>query len=223
MLRLIQNTLRVLFVLLVAYPVVLLWLGLHIRHRERLPLKGPALVVANHNSHLDILVLLTLFPLLGIWRVQPVAAADYFLRNRLLKWFALHLVGIIPVSRSLSSLSSLESHPLDGCFQALERGQILIVFPEGTRGEAERMAQLKYGIWYLAKRFPQVPVVPVYMHGLGKSMPKGSLVPLPVFIRIAIGHALFWIDNKDGFIKELQQRFEQLRQKLSDQPPRGHE
>lgn len=218
--RLIQNTLRVLFVLLVAYPVVLLWLGLHIRHRERLPTSGPALIVANHNSHLDILVLLTLFPLLGIWRVQPVAAADYFLRNPLLKWFALNLVGIIPLARSITSL---ESHPLDGCFQALERGQILIVFPEGTRGEAERMAQLKYGIWYLARRFPQVPVIPVYMHGLGKSMPKGSFLPLPIFIRIAIGHALFWHEDKDGFIREIQQRFEQLRQKLSDQPSRGNE
>ena len=214
------SLLRMLFVLLVAYPVVLLWLGLHVRHRERLPLRGPALVVANHNSHLDILVLLSLFPLLGIARVQPVAAADYFLRNRFLKWFSLHLVGIIPIARSLTNL---ESHPLDGCFQALERGQILIIFPEGTRGETERMAQLKYGIWYLAKRFPQVPVIPVFMHGLGKSMPKGSWLPLPLFIRIAIGKPLFWAEDKDAFIGDLQQRFAALQHKVSDQPQRGNE
>ena len=67
----IRPMLRMLFVVCVAYPVVLLWLGIHIRHRERLAVKGPAIIAANHNSHLDILTLLSRFWFCGIARVAP--------------------------------------------------------------------------------------------------------------------------------------------------------
>lgn len=206
--------LRIGFVLLGAYPVVLLWLGIHVRHRERLPLKGPAIIAANHNSHLDILTLLSLFPLFTIPNVQAVAASDYFFRNRALKWFALYLIGIVPVTRNPGLTGR---HPLQDCFDALEAGKILIIFPEGTRsnGEfAEKMATLKPGIWYLGKRFPEVPVIPVYLHGLGKSMPKGSLIPLPLFIRIAIGQPLAWFDSRDSFMHSLTERLLHLREKV---------
>ena len=204
--------LRILFVLLVAYPVVWLWLGTHVRHRERLPKKGPAIVVANHSSHLDILVLLTLFPLFSVPRVHAVAASDYFLRNRCLAWISLNLIGIIPLQRTLSKEAT---HPLQACFDALEAGKILIIFPEGTRGTGEQMGQLKYGIWYVAKRFPEVPVIPVYLQGLGKALPKGSRLPLPIFVGIAIGSAVFWQEQKQAFIDGLQQRFLQLQHKLN--------
>ena len=203
---------RILFVLLVAYPVVWLWLGTHVRHRERLPRKGPAIVAANHRSHLDILVLLTLFPLWSVPRVHAVAASDYFLRNRFLAWISLNLVGIIPLQRTLTKEAT---HPLQACFDALAAGKILIIFPEGTRGTDEQMGQLKYGIWYVAKRFPEVPVIPVFLQGLGKALPKGSVLPLPIFVGIAIGSALFWHERKQAFIDELQQRFLQLQHKLN--------
>jgi 1-acyl-sn-glycerol-3-phosphate acyltransferase len=206
----VRAFLRMLFVVCVAYPVVLLWLGIHVRHRERLPFKGPAIVAANHNSHLDILTLLSLFPLLSIPRVQPAAAADYFFKTPLLKWFSLNVIGIIPVVRGGGREGG---DPLDACYDALARGKILVIFPEGTRGEPEQMADLKSGIWFLAKRFPQAPVIPIYMHGLGKSMPKGTLIPIPFFVRIAIGKALYWTEEKEGFMGELKARLRQLKEK----------
>ncbi|MBS0309059.1 MAG: 1-acyl-sn-glycerol-3-phosphate acyltransferase [Proteobacteria bacterium] len=206
----IRALLRMLFAVGIAYPVVLLWLGIHVRHRERLPLKGPAIVAANHNSHLDILALLSLFPLLSIPQVQPAAAADYFFKTKLLKWFSLNVVGIIPVVRGGAGS---EADPLEACYRALEAGKVLVIFPEGTRGEPERMAELKSGIWHLAKRFPQAPVVPIYMHGLGKSMPKGSLIPVPFFIKVAIGRHLFWTENKETYMTDLRGRMQGLKQK----------
>jgi len=82
-----RKLLRMLFVVLVARPIIMFWLGLTVRHRERLPNRGPAIVAANHNSHLDTVALLSLFPLEDIPHVRPVAAADYFMKPGLMQWF----------------------------------------------------------------------------------------------------------------------------------------
>lgn len=197
--------LRRLFVVLVAWPVVLLLLGIHVRHRERLPARGPAIVAANHNSHLDTLTLLSLFPLSIIPRVRPVAAADYFLSNRLLARISTRLVGILPIARKVR-----KTDPLLGCYEALQRGEILIVFPEGSRGEPERMGELKTGIAHLAERHPDVPVVPVFMHGLGLALPKGEALLVPRFCDVYVGEAMRWTGERGSFMHALHGSLEQL-------------
>lgn len=208
----LEALLRLLFVVGVAYPVVLLWLGIHVRHRERLPVRGPAIIAANHNSHLDILALLSLFPLLRIPGVQPAAAADYFCKTWWLRWFSRHLIGIIPVARG--TLAAGGPDPLLDCYRALEAGRVLVIFPEGTRGAPEQLAELKAGIWHLAKRFPHVPVVPVFLHGLGKSMPKGTLIPVPFYVKVAVGPALHWQEDKCLFMNTLREQFGKLQHKV---------
>jgi 1-acyl-sn-glycerol-3-phosphate acyltransferase len=203
--------LRMLFVALVAYPVVLVMLGLNVRHRARLPRDGPAIIAANHNSHLDTLVLFTLFPLLRIPRIRPVAAADYFLANRFVAWFSLNVIGIIPIERKRGQANS---DPLAECYAALERGEILLIFPEGSRGEPEQMTRLKSGIAHLAARFPAVPVVPVFMHGLGKSMPRGEWLLVPFFCDVFVGLPLRWQGERKLFMDGLQQSLHVLKEKL---------
>ncbi|MBL8386253.1 MAG: 1-acyl-sn-glycerol-3-phosphate acyltransferase [Burkholderiales bacterium] len=205
---------RWLFVVLLAWPVCLVVLGMNVRHRNRLPRDGPAIVTPNHNSHLDTLAMLTLFPLRRIARVRPVAAADYFLKTGLLGWFSLNFVGIIPIARKRGAA---DADPLAGCSEALARGEILIIFPEGTRGEPERMQELKSGVAVLASRFPDVPVVPVFMHGLGKSMPKGALVPVPFFVDVYVGQAMTWNadagGDRRGFMARLSENMRLLGEK----------
>jgi len=199
--------LRHLFFVAVVRPLALVVLGLNVRHRERLPRAGPAVVVANHNSHLDTLVLMTLFPQRLLPRLRPVAAADYFLRTKFLAWFAREIIGIVPLSRAAPADGG---DPLGACDEALGRGDILILFPEGTRGEPERLGRFKSGVARLAARHAGAPVVPVFLHGLGKALPRGESLLVPFFADVFVGEPIPWTGDRAAFMAELGRRMGDL-------------
>jgi 1-acyl-sn-glycerol-3-phosphate acyltransferase len=191
---------RLLFFGLFVRPIMLIFLGLNVRRREGLPAKGPAVLVANHNSHLDAVTLMSLFPLRMLPKLRPVAAQDYFFRNPLLKWFALHIMGIIPLDREVKSK---RKHPLAGINEALDRGEIVIVFPEGSRGAPEQLGDFKAGIAHIAKKSPEAPIIPIFMHGLGKVLPKGEALLIPFFLDVFIGEPIPWEGNKTEFMEHM--------------------
>ncbi|TVQ39230.1 MAG: 1-acyl-sn-glycerol-3-phosphate acyltransferase [Wenzhouxiangella sp.] len=201
------RVLRWLYFSVLVRPVITLILGLNVRGREHLPRRGPAIITANHNSHLDAMVLMSLLPHRLLHKVRPVAAEDYFMKNRFLAWFSTRIVGILPIARKRSDP---DEDPLAGCYQALERGEILIFFPEGSRGKPEQMGEFRAGIAKVAARFPNVPVFPVFMHGLGKALPRGEGLLVPFMLDIFVGSPIQGRDYPENFLVTLRERIETL-------------
>lgn len=202
-----NTVLRFVYYRIIVKVVVSFALGLNVRNHDKLPDKGPAIIVANHNSHLDTMVLVTLFPGYLLPKIKPVAAMDYFLRNPLLAWFALNVIGILPIKRRIENRTD---NPLQPCSERLDKGDILIFFPEGSRGKPESVSKFKSGIAKLAQDNIKVPIVPVLLHGLGKALPKGEALLVPFFCDVFIGDAIHFKDNRKAFMNQLEQSMESL-------------
>ncbi len=202
-----HSILRYLFFLCIVKPVMLVIVGMNVRHGARLPKAGPALVVANHNSHLDALALVALFGMNRLHCVRPVAAADYFLRSPWFAWFSIRVLGILPLDREVRSR---HRHPLDPISDALAAGQIVLLFPEGTRGEPEKREPFQQGIAHLAKRHPEIPITPVFLHGLGKALPRGEGLLVPFFCDVFIGESLSWCGQRTAFMDQLCSTYDAL-------------
>ncbi len=181
--------LRLFFYAVLVRTVVLFVLGLNVRHRERLPTKGPAIIAANHNSHLDAMAMISLLPLRLLPRVRPVAAADYFLGNKLLAWFALDVVGIVPLNRVRRDAREDLLAPV-----------------------VAALAEFKTGLARLAERRPDVPVIPVFTHGLGKALPKGEWIIVPFFVDIFVGEPLAFDGDRNAYMQRYRDAMHALAQ-----------
>jgi 1-acyl-sn-glycerol-3-phosphate acyltransferase len=198
---------RFLFFAVAVRAVIVIALGLAVRHRERLPNDGPAVLAANHNSNLDALALMSLMPLSLLPKLRPVAAVDYFFTSKAKGWFVTNIIGIIPVERGSAKKGG---NPLAACEEALDRGEILVLFPEGSRGDPEKLGPLKKGIGHLACARPDVLVFPIYMHGLGKALPKGSTVLVPFNCTVNVGEPLHGTGGYNDFMREFEDRITAL-------------
>lgn len=205
---------RRLVLVLIARPIARIFTGADIVGRERLPLKGPAILVANHASHVDTILMLTLYPSRGLDRVRPAAAADYFLRGGLISWFSNKIIGIVPVARDKAGTGVDVLAPVR---EALKAGDIVLIFPEGTRGDGEAMSDLKSGVARLAADVPEAPVIPIWLQGAGRVLPKGGFVPVPMNCTVLVGEPLHWQGDRAAFMTELRERLEDLHAKAPPQ------
>lgn len=152
-----------------------------------------ALFFANHTSHLDTVVLLAALPLRWRLRVRPVAARDYWCQGRLRRWVAEKVLNVVYIDRRHEN----GEDPLNPVRQALREGDSLILFPEGTRGTEALPGSFKAGIHKLAEEFPALLLVPVYLENPNRTLPKGSLLVLPLINRVRFGPALMRLEGEE--------------------------
>jgi 1-acyl-sn-glycerol-3-phosphate acyltransferase len=208
-----QKFYQILFHLLGVKPLLLLFLGVNVFNPENLPSNRQFIMIANHNSHLDALALMNLFPLTRLHQIHPVAAEDYFFSNPILAWFSKNFLNIIPIARSHISR---HNNPLNKMCDALQAGQSLIIFPEGSRGVPEEIAPFQNGIAHLIQKFPEIPVVPVFLKGMGRSLPKGEFVLVPFFCDVVVGSPLLCTGTKSNIVMTLESAILQLQKQENE-------
>lgn len=142
----------------------------------------------NHSSHLDTLALWVALPAKIRAKTRPVAAKDYWGSGLIKRFIALKVLNCVLIEREVSR----HNDPLKPLLEAISQGDSLIIFPEGTRRAQAEPSDFKGGLYHLAEAFPQVLLVPVYLDTLHRSMPKGSILPVPLICTVRFGTAINW-------------------------------
>jgi 1-acyl-sn-glycerol-3-phosphate acyltransferase len=150
--------------------------------REHLPREGSFVMVANHASHLDTACLLAALPLRRLHRAFPAAAQDYFFVTIPRLAVAAVFVNALPFDREVHVRQSLRL-----CQELLANsGNILVIFPEGSRSLTGEIGEFKPGTGLLLAG-TDVPVLPCHLTGAFRALPKGACVPRPSKLKLAIG------------------------------------
>ena len=162
---------------------------LRVKGREHLPTKPPFVVVANHASHLDAMVLAAAMPC-RLWNcVFPIAAGDTFFETPVMAAFAAGLLNALPMWRR-----NCGSHAMRELRERLVGEPCgYILFPEGTRSRTGEMASFKPGLGMIVAE-TDVPVVPVYIHGAYEAAPPNRRLPRFRGIELRVGPALRFND-----------------------------
>lgn len=170
---------------------VRLLVGAQARWEGCAPVPRPRIYFANHASHLDTLVIMAAMPGELLDEIHPVAALDYWGQTPFKRFIAEVCLGAILLDRSPRG----RKDPLQPLANVLTAGHSLILFPEGTRGSGN-IAQFKGGLYHLARRFPDVEMVPVYLENLHRVMPKGSSLLVPLICTLRLGAPLMLGDSE---------------------------
>jgi 1-acyl-sn-glycerol-3-phosphate acyltransferase len=172
-------------------PWLRLFHRLTIVGRENLPAHSSFVMVANHASHLDTLCLLAALPMARLDHAFPAAASDYFFGGGIRAFLATVVANALPFDRHGDPWRSL-----DVCKQLLaEPGNIVIVFPEGSRSRTGELGDFKPGVGMLLAE-SDVPVVPCCLNGAFAALPTGAWLPRPRAVQLTIGTPLVYAHRR---------------------------
>ena len=182
-----------------------LWVGCEPELKQRI-------YFANHNSHIDFILLWSSLPKDMRRCTRPVAASDYWTKDGFRRFLIQDTFNGVTIKRNREN----NEDPLQPIKDVLKQGYSIIFFPEGTRNLEDDVELLpfKSGLYNLHREFPDIDIIPVWISNLKRVMPKGALVPLPLLSTIIFGSPLeqhMEMDKKD-FLDYAQQELLKLKE-----------
>jgi 1-acyl-sn-glycerol-3-phosphate acyltransferase len=142
---------------------------------------------ANHSSNLDFLLVWSSLPSELRERTRPVAGQDYWNAGPIRRWLSHKVFNAVLIERKSVTRAT---NPLVPMLAALEAGDSLIIFPEGTRSADGEIGPFKGGLYHLAKAHPSAELVPVFIQNLNRVLPKGEVLPVPIVCNVTFGEPL---------------------------------
>jgi len=164
---------------------------------------------ANHTSHLDALVLWASLPKAIRTLTRPVAAADYWKKGPVRRYMASVFNALLIDRKKIK----VHNSPVDMMIREIGNKYSLIVFPEGGRNLKGDMQDFKSGLYHLARKRPDLELVPVHIDNLNRVMPKGEFLPVPLLSCISIGAPIFLEshENKVQFLTKAREAVLKMR------------
>lgn len=179
----------VLFVRMVTAPRAI-WAGIE-------PIPRKRVYFANHTSNADFPLVWAVLPSFLRTHTRPVAASDYWLKNRLRAFFGRDVLNAVLINRDRDNRAP-EEDPVALMTAALDEGSSLILFPEGKRNLTEDpLLEFKTGLYHLAKARPDVDLVPTWIDNLNSVLPKGEVVPVPLICTVTFGNPIHIAPGED--------------------------
>lgn len=175
-----------------------------VRWYESQPDTNQRVYFANHSSHLDALVIWSALPPEIRERTRMIAAKDYWDAGPIRRYISRRLFNALLIDRENVSIKNT---PVKIMIEEMKDEYSIVMFPEGGRGSGEKLGEFKSGLYHLAKKRPDLELIPVYLENMSRILPRGRTLPVPMLSRVVFGPPL-WLEDgekKDVFLERARQ------------------